>query len=368
MFSFENMLGIEIEKKRIYGLDLLRAIAIFCVVHAHGTHLLNGSCLGFLSEIPLPHGVDIFFIISGFLIGTSFISYSEKFSHVDSSKTLRFYGRTMLRILPNYYVILLIYYILVNIGIVNGNVHEFPVWRFVTFTQNVFTPFYNFYWESWSLSVQFWFYIIFPLLLLVFSKHIKVKKIVPLICISFIIMSLAFRVIETEHVTDKFWWDVWIRKTVASRSDNIYIGVLAAYIKFYYPDFWKNNSVRCLMIGILLMIVTFVMPREIGSLYTNVIYLTLSPIAIALWLPYVTSIQSYKSVVGNILTHFSILSYAMFLVNLMIVQVIDLNFADEFKVLGGFGYLIYWITVIIASYILYMLVEKQFIKIRTKLM
>lgn len=362
------MLGIEIEKKRIYGLDLLRAIAIFCVVHAHGSHLLNGSSFEFLDNIPLPHGVDIFFIISGFLIGTSFISYYEKSLKIDSSKTLRFYGRTMLRILPNYYVILLIYYLLVNRCIVNGNVHEFPIWRFFTFTQNLFTPFYNFYWESWSLSVQFWFYIIFPLLLFILSKHIDVKKTIPFICVFFIIMSLTFRIIETEHVTDKFWWDVWIRKTVASRSDNIYIGVLAAWIKFYFPDFWKNNSIKCLIIGILLMVATFIIPREIGSLYTNVIYLTISPIAIALWLPFITSILSSMTAIGNVVSHFSILSYAMFLVNLMIVQIIDHNFADIFKGIGGYGYLIYWITVIIASYLLYIIVEKQFIKIRTKFM
>ena len=66
------MLGIEVDNKRIFGLDFLRAFAIFCVVHAHGEHLLDDSCLSFLSEVPLPHGVDIFFVISGFLIGSSF--------------------------------------------------------------------------------------------------------------------------------------------------------------------------------------------------------------------------------------------------------------------------------------------------------
>lgn len=362
------MLGIFIDNKRIYGLDLLRVIAICCVVHAHGAHLLNGSCFEFLTNIPLPHGVDIFFVISGFLIGTSFISYSVKSSHVDASKVLSFYGRTMLRILPNYYVILLIYYLLVNGSIVNGNIHEFPIWRFITFTQNIFTPFYNFYWESWSLSVQFWFYIIFPLLLFIFSKHIDIKKIVPYICIFFILMSVIFRIIETEHVTDNFWWDVWIRKTVASRSDNIYIGVLAAWIRFYRPNFWKNNTIKCLIAGILLMVATFIIPRQIGSFYTNVIYLTVAPIAIALWLPFITSILSSMTAIGNVVSHFSILSYAMFLVNLMIVQIIDHNFADIFKGIGGYGYLIYWITVIIASYLLYIIVEKQFIKIRTKFM
>ena len=362
------MLGIEIEKKRIYGIDLLRVIAILCVIHAHGRHLLGGSSFEFLANIPLPHGVDIFFVISGFLIGTSFISYYEKSSKVNSSKVLHFYGRTMLRILPNYYVVLLIYCLLVNRGIVNGSVNEFPIWRFFTFTQNIFTPFYNFYWESWSLSVQFWFYIIFPFILFALPKGINVKKVIPFVCIFFIMMSLIFRYIVSKHVTDSFWWDVWIRKTVASRFDNIYIGVLAAWVKFYHTEFWKNNSIKSLALGIVLMIATFVVPRHIGSLYANVFYLTVSPIAIVLWFPYVTNLQTYKTIIGNIISHFSILSYAMFLVNLMIIQIIDCNFADIFKPIGGYSYLIYWLVVMIASYILYIIVEKRFIKIRSKIM
>ena len=115
------MLGIEIDKKRIYGLDFLRAFAIFCVVDGHASHLLSGTKMEFINRIPLPHGVDIFFVISGFLIGLSFLSYSDKHQIVDIKKTLRFYARTALRILPNYYIIMLLYCILISNGIVNGD-------------------------------------------------------------------------------------------------------------------------------------------------------------------------------------------------------------------------------------------------------
>lgn len=39
------MLGIETEQNRIFGLDFLRAIAIFLVVHGHGAFLLNDTLL-----------------------------------------------------------------------------------------------------------------------------------------------------------------------------------------------------------------------------------------------------------------------------------------------------------------------------------
>lgn len=42
------MLGIPYDSKRNFGLDLLRAVAIFFVVHGHGVHLLASSRLSFL--------------------------------------------------------------------------------------------------------------------------------------------------------------------------------------------------------------------------------------------------------------------------------------------------------------------------------
>ena len=366
MFFLNEMLGIEVDNKRIFGLDFLRAFAIFCVVHVHGKHLLDDSCISFFSEVPLPHGVDIFFVISGFLIGSSFFSYASKNGRVDIAKVLRFYGRTTLRILPNYLFIMAVYYILVRIEIVNGNIDKFPLWRFITFTQNIFTPFYGFYWESWSLSVQWWFYIIFPLLLFIFSGKIDVKKVTPYICLFFIISSLVFRIIVSSHANDGFWWDVWIRKTAASRFDNIYIGVMAAWIRCYTPNIWKSHPTVSLIVGILLMIVTFVVPRHAGTFYANVIFLSIAPIAIAMWLPYLTNIKSSRTVIGKTLSYFSILSYAMFLTNLMVIQIIDKNYSEFFRQIGASGYFIYWILVIIASYILYIVIEKQFVRIRDK--
>ncbi|MBO4654318.1 MAG: acyltransferase [Bacteroidales bacterium] len=185
------MLGIKIDGKRIFGLDVLRAFAIICVVHGHAVCLLANTRLSFLSEIPHPRGVDIFFILSGYLIGGSFLSYAQKNQKVDFRKSLHFYARTSFRILPNYYFILLAYIFLISFGLVNGDIHRFPLWMFCTFTQNLFTPFYDFYWESWSLSVQWWFYLLFPILLTITSIRINPRKITPFICLFFIVFSIA---------------------------------------------------------------------------------------------------------------------------------------------------------------------------------
>lgn len=360
------MLGINIDKKRIFGLDLLRAIAILCVVHGHSSHLLADSWLEPLISLPHPRGVDIFFVLSGYLIGGSFLSYAQKNQRVDIHKTLRFYARTALRILPNYYTILLAYLILVSNGIINGDTHAFPLWQFFTFTQNLFTPFYNFYWESWSLSVQWWFYVLFPMLLTIISMRVSPRKATPFICLFFILLSLGYRAAVASHASDIFWWDVWIRKTVASRCDCIYIGVLAAWLKTYAPEFWNRHAVKCLIAGIVLITLSFFIPPHIGTVYTDVFSLTIPPIAIALWFPFMVRIQSYSTAAGEVISHLSVLSYAMFLTNMLVVQIVDQHFSSAFHSIGAWGYGLYWLIVITISLLLYLAVEKPFVILRDK--
>ena len=226
---------IKVDPKRVFGLDLLRAFAIFCVVQGHGERLLYDTALDRFTDLPVPHGVNIFFIMSGYLIGKSFLLYLERNENrLSRQKILTFYARTALRILPHYLFILPVNYLLVHYQIIPGNTKAFPIWGFATFTQNLATPFWNFYWESWSLPVQWWFYIFFPLFLLLLTRFAKPKQFIPWLCLFFVVLSICFRLSVVNHVTNRFSWDTWMRKTVASRTETIYIGVLAAWLMYYF--------------------------------------------------------------------------------------------------------------------------------------
>ena len=135
------MFGIDAHNNRNFGLDLLRALAIIFVVHGHGAFLLADTHLAFTTRMPMPDVVDIFFVLTGFLIGGAFLSYAEKQHRVDNQKVLRFYARTALRILPNYYVVLIVYILLVKGGLVVGNTSAFPLWRFATLPRTCVRPF-----------------------------------------------------------------------------------------------------------------------------------------------------------------------------------------------------------------------------------
>ena len=112
---------------------------------------------------------------------------------------------------------------------------------------------------------------------------------------------------------------------------------------------------------------SYILPRPIGSFYTNIVLMSVAPVAIALWFPFLSGITTHKTFLGDIVSHLSVLSYAMFLTNLMVVQIIDHNFAEFFSRMGAEGYLLYWVLVIIAAYLLYILVEKPFILLRKRL-
>lgn len=57
------------EPKRIFGLDILRAFAIVLVVMGHGKFILKDTALEGFPFFRMIDGVDIFFVLSGFLIG-----------------------------------------------------------------------------------------------------------------------------------------------------------------------------------------------------------------------------------------------------------------------------------------------------------
>lgn len=362
------MLGIEIDRRRIFGLDLLRALAILCVIHGHIFFLLNDTPLAFLMRWPMLHGVDMFFVLSGFLIGGAFLKHAE--SHqgtVGREKLGAFYARAALRILPCYYVILLLYYILVKQQIIAGSTETFSVWYFITFTQNLFTPFWDFFWESWTLSVEWWFYMIFPLLLLLSCRFVQPRKSVPCICLLFCIFSVIYRIIVSKYALDSFWWSAWIRKTVASRIDGIFIGVLAAWIHQYLPEKWNRHALICFVAGVLMMAFLCAVKSPVHTFYSRVVYSTLLPVSIALWLPLLCRMRSVKNAFGGIVSHLSVLSYSLFLTNLMVAQLIAAQYSDTFHRLGVWGYVLCWLLVLIAGYLLHVLIEKPFMKLRHKI-
>ncbi len=87
--------------ERIFGLDLLRTIAILLVVLAHG-NLIVMDKLPYFPDFSIVDGVNLFFVLSGFLIGSIIIKSLEKYG-INKASIIIFWKRRWFRTLPNYY-------------------------------------------------------------------------------------------------------------------------------------------------------------------------------------------------------------------------------------------------------------------------
>lgn len=178
---------------------------------------------------------------------------------------------------------------------------------------------------------------------------------------------MIYRIIVSKYALDSFWWSAWIRKTVASRIDGIFIGVLAAWIHQYLPEKWNRHALICFVAGVLMMAFLCAVKSPVHTFYSRVVYSTLLPVSIALWLPLLCRMRSVKNAFGGIVSHLSVLSYSLFLTNLMVAQLITAQYSDTFHRLGVWGYFLCWLLVLIAGYLLHVLVEKPFMKLRHKI-
>ena len=351
---------------RIYGLDVFRAVAILFVLLAHGKGL-SGDVFSFFPDFPLIDGVELFFVLSGFLIGGILISTVEKQQKFDIKSLFIFWKRRWFRTLPTYYLILLVNIFLTKASLIGGDIKQFN-YRFFIFCQNFSKGFYEFFWESWSLSVEEWFYISLPILILGLSRILSIKKTIFVAISILLLIPLLYRISISDLKVDQFWWGVEFRKVVLTRLDAINYGVLAAYCKFYYPTFWFKCRKWAFGLGLIFLYIAILLPKDYNGLFFKTVYFNIIAIGAMLLLPLADSIKNYKNrYIGQFFTFFSKISYSLYLVNLgIVISLIVGNFKLQTTTQHIVAYFSYWIIVVILSWIIYTYYENPIMKLRDK--
>jgi peptidoglycan/LPS O-acetylase OafA/YrhL len=142
--------------RRIHGLDTLRALAVTLVVLHHYVLFVSAEAtFGWIGEIGWV-GVDLFFALSGYLIG------NQIFKALRSAGGLslrRFYARRLLRTLPNFYVVLALYALWPAF---RGTAPMLPLWKYLSFTQNIGLEPGTAFSHAWSLCIEEQFYMLLP--------------------------------------------------------------------------------------------------------------------------------------------------------------------------------------------------------------
>ena len=211
--------------KRITELDGLRGIAILLVLVWHylacQLHPAKGSALGYLSSaLSLTwSGVDLFFVLSGFLIAGILLENKEAGNYFSV-----FYRRRVCRIFPLYYLVLGAYF---AARALIGDQERFawligtplPFWRWATFTQNILTakPDFAGGWlgVTWSLAIEEQFYLFLPLLVWLLPY-----RAIPPVLLVLVATAVALRVLGPHFIT--YIGMPW-------RADSLLMGALLAY-------------------------------------------------------------------------------------------------------------------------------------------
>ena len=366
----------QISVKRFFGLDLLRAFSISLLLFSHSSWIYNSNgILGKLQDASGFLGVELFIVLSGFLIGG--ILYKqflhEKYSLKDACL---FVSRRLMRVLPSYYLVV---FILTIIYLAFGfSVSE--VWKYFLLIQNFASPIPAFFPESWSLPVKEMGYIFVVILLVVLSKSFtKVsKKVLFLtVIIGLIIFTFFTKLYYDLHSTnlDLKQWSFSIRSVVIYRIDSVLIGVLFGYFYHNYKEFMMSKRKLFLVVGVMLFlvlmlcIVVFKFRLTNAAWFWNIICLPLVSLTICMFIPFLLNWETPSLRIGNGITFICNISYSVYLLHYSLVLFLMKYFinTNNFSLWQMNIFTILYVTItVVLSYLLYTYFEKPINQFRAK--
>jgi len=233
--------------QRLLGLDLLRAIAIVWVMLFH-SFLVGGFDPGWdwLSYWGWM-GVDLFFVLSGFLIGSQVLRPLADGRPVDFRD---FYVRRVFRVLPPYFVVLALYFLVPDFREEPGIQ---PLWQFLSFSLNFLIDYAHnrAFSHAWSLCVEEHFYLVFPLAAALLARRLSLRGFVA-ICALLVCAGIAIRgyvwlydmapvsgvATAARSFSQRFVEDMYY--PTYNRLDGLLAGVILAAIKAYRPAWWER--------------------------------------------------------------------------------------------------------------------------------
>ena len=216
--------------KYIKGLDTLRAFAVIFVILEHWKLPFDfGPTVNSFFKSITPSGtfgVDLFFVLSGFLITSILLNARENNEANKLGIIKNFIIRRALRIFPIYYLIIFALFI-IKYPLLNETIF----WH-LTYTSNIFfykTQHWNNFSHTWSLSVEEQFYLIWPWLIVLLNKrYLKFVFIVS------ILIGIFTTIFTATVLNNKFGYIL-----MPSCMHAFGIGGLYAYLKY---DTLNNKS------------------------------------------------------------------------------------------------------------------------------
>lgn len=361
--------------KKLYGLDHLRAFAICFVFLFH----YQVPVFDYPEWLPAIAkfgwtGVDLFFVLSGFLIS------SQLFFQIKNGIEISFkdfFVKRFFRILPAFWFVTVMYYLF---PFFREREALPPLWKLLTFTQNFDLNLQDFgtFSHAWSLCVEEHFYLLLPLFLY-FLLNTKFFNKSYWLLIIFIFLGFVFRFYSWEKLyiplieNDNSWlyWYKYIYYPTYNRLDGLLIGVAIAAFYQFLPEFWKKISKYgnlLLLIGVLILVGAYILCAEERSFYASLFGFPVIGLGYGFVVMGAISPESVLYKWNSKTTTFIAgLSYGIYLTHKGIIHITQEFLASlNIDTSSTFSMLICIITCVGAAYLLHQIIEKPFMKWRTR--
>jgi peptidoglycan/LPS O-acetylase OafA/YrhL len=233
-------------QQKLYGLDHLRAFAILIVFLFH-YYILSGGQPKWLPDFA-KFGwtcVDLFFVLSGFLISSQLFA---QIKHGQNISFKLFFLKRFFRIVHAFLVTVGLYFC---VPLFREKESLPPLWRFLTFTQNLGLNLKDFgtFSHAWSLCVEEHLYLFLPLTLIFLQFTNSLKKsywlLIALFLFGFAIRIYSFDQLYFPKIEDENGWSYWykyIYYPTYNRLDGLLVGVSIAGIYQFLPGIWNKIS------------------------------------------------------------------------------------------------------------------------------
>lgn len=354
-------------RQYLHSLDILRSIAILLVMCWHLPKEVK------LAIAPISQnglwGVDLFFVLSGFLIANQLFSHLIRDGGVDFRS---FYIRRVLRTWPCYFAVLVLYLMFPAFW---EHSDMPPLWKFLTFTQNFNLKFSAFS-HAWSLCIEEQFYLLFPCVAVLLWR-LKNARFVLSVIVSLFLLGILIRVLMWFTFVDglpndfdrqyfsKIYYPTW------SRLDGLVLGVSIAALKNFTSVLWQRITARgnwLLVSGILILIMGFWLQSDRYSLLAAalgfpVVSMGFGAIVLSALSP--SSLLNRLKVPGTGII--AMLSFSLYLLHKQVFHLTS-DWLKSFEVQNLFASVaLMFLVSLLSAAVLHLIVERPFLTVRDKL-
>ena len=330
------------QKNHLYSLDLLRGFSgygvAFCHLHAiiyKNIHLEYFSLLF----------VEFFFVLSGFVL------YPQLIRILDNKSNLAiFYQRRWIRTLPLYFIVIFL------VSSIFDETLSKDFFKYLLFIQKIIPNVLSsdYYPVAWSLSIEEFFYLFFPLIIIFLGRDGLIKKVI----ILFVIIMIA-KLLLADKVESNFF-----RTGTLFRFDAILLGFI---LRFFQDKILKYKYISSIILLVLIFVFYFAESYVLANEEEYIIKVTFIILLQILSLLTLNTFLIFEPIMKiNLIKNFSILisrqTYSVYLVHIIFIYFLEKAQLNIYNTIS-----IYVLLLFISSSLIYYFIEKPLLKMRPKL-